>query len=250
MAHRIPLTLASWVAWTIFLMVSALNIIVGMVLQTLTLPFDPQHRTALMVNRLIWGKLLFLVELSFRIRRQGVENIGPGPYVMVCNHSSVLDIPSCMGLPLPLRVVGKTSLFRVPFMGWWMSYCKQIPLDAGNQESIDRFLGMARDTLAKGITVLVFPEGTRSADATLGRFNRGAFRLAKDSGVPVLPVAVYGSHFVMSKGSLPLKNLFTRIQVKVMAPLDSSQHSTARKLSNRTHEAIDAGLAELRKEFA
>ena len=92
--------------------------------------------------------------------------------------------------------------------------------------------------------------GTRSADATLGRFNRGAFRLAKDSGVPVLPVAVYGSHFVMSKGSLPLKNLFTRIQVKVMAPLDSSQHSTARKLSNRTHEAIDAGLAELRKEFA
>ncbi len=250
MAKRILLTLCSWLAWTIFVTVSALNIVLGLLLQLPALPVDPHRKTALWANRWIWGRMLFLVQTAFTVRRRGVELVGPGPYVMVCNHSSVLDIPSCMGLPLPLRVVGKTSLFRVPFMGWWMSFCKQIPLDASSPESVERFLAMAKDSLANGITVLIFPEGTRSRNATLQRFNRGAFRLAKDAGVPVLPVAVYGSHFVMPKGQLPLDSFYTPIQVKVTPPLDSNAHSTARKLSNRAHEAIDDALEELRKEFA
>ena len=200
------------------------------------------------VNRWIWGRLLFLLELSFPIRRRGVEHVGPGPYVMVCNHSSVLDIPSCLGLPVPVRVVGKTSLFQVPFMGWYMSFCKQIPLDASSQESVELFMRRCRDTLDAGISVLIFPEGTRSVDATLQRFHRGAFRLAKDTGTPVLPVAVYGTHRALAKGRLPLVQPFSRIRLRALPALDPSAHSTARKLSNRAHEAISAALAELRQE--
>jgi 1-acyl-sn-glycerol-3-phosphate acyltransferase len=248
MASPITLTLVSWVAWTIFLTVSALNIVVGLGLQLLALPFDRQRRVALWVNRWIWGRMLFAVEPSFPISRRGVENVGPGPYVMVCNHSSVLDIPSCLGLPVPLRVVGKTSLFRVPFMGWYMSFCKQIPLDASSQESVELFMRRCRDTLDAGISVLVFPEGTRSADGQLQRFHRGAFRLAKDTGTTVLPVAVWGTHRVLAKGRLPVQNVFTRIRVLVQPPLDPARHSTARKLSNRAHESIQAALQQLRAE--
>lgn len=250
MAKRFLLTPASWLAWSIFLAVSCANILVGCAAQLLALPFDPQRIVSLRVNRRIWGRALFALEPSFPILRRGAELIGPGPYVVVCNHSSVLDIPACMGLPLLLRVVGKTSLFRVPFMGWYMSFCRQIPLDASSQESIGAFARRAREALAAGISVLVFPEGTRSVDATLGPFNRGAFRLAKDTGTPVLPVVVYGTHRVMVKGALPLQNLFTRIRVQVLPPIDPGESSTARKLSNRAHEAIAAGLDRLRAERA
>jgi 1-acyl-sn-glycerol-3-phosphate acyltransferase len=248
MASSIPLTLASWLAWTIFLTVSALNIVVGLGVQLLAWPFDRDRKAALWINRWIWGRLLFAVEPSFPILRQGVERVGPGPYVMVCNHSSVLDIPSCLGLPVPLRVVGKTSLFRVPFMGWYMSFCKQIPLDASSQQSVDRFMQRCQDTLDAGISVLIFPEGTRSTDGQLQRFHRGAFRLAKDTGATILPVAIWGTHRVLAKGHLPIRTIFTRIRLRVLPPLDPAQHSTARKLSNRTHESIQAALEQLREE--
>ncbi len=250
MARKILLTLVSWWAWTVFLTVSALNIVSGIAAQLLAMPFDPHRKTALWVNRLIWGRLLFLLELSFPIQRRGVEHVGPGPYVMVCNHSSVLDIPSCLGLPVPLRVVGKTSLFRVPFMGWYMSFCRQIPLDSSSEHSVELFMRRCRDTLDAGISVLIFPEGTRSADAKLQRFHRGAFRLAKDTNTPVLPVAVLGTHRALAKGRLPLVQAFSQIRLLATPPLDPASHSTARKLSNRAHEAIYTALAELRQEQA
>jgi len=248
MLQKTRLTLASWLAWTIFLTVSGLNIVVGMVVQIAALPFDGQRKAALWINQRIWGRLLFLLELSFPIQRSGLEHVGAGPYVMVCNHSSVLDIPSCMGLPVLQRVVGKTSLFRVPFMGWYMSFCRQIPLDASSPESIELFMKRCLDTLDAGISVLIFPEGTRSSDAVLQRFNRGAFRLAKDTDTPVLPVAIYGTHRALGKGKLPLQSVYSKIRLEVMPALHPRDHSTARKLSNRAHEAIDGALARLRQE--
>jgi 1-acyl-sn-glycerol-3-phosphate acyltransferase len=247
---RFFLTCASWLAWSIFLAVSAANIVVGGLVQIAAAPFDPDRRASLVLNRWLWGRALFALEPSFPLLRRGLERVGPGPYVVVCNHSSVLDIPACMGLPLPLRVVGRTGLFKVPFMGWYMRFCRQIPLDASDPASVEAFLQDTRQTLAAGISVLVFPEGTRSLDATLGPFNRGAFRLAKDTNTPVLPVVVYGTHRVMCKGALPLQHLFTRIRVQVLDPIDPAESSTARKLSNRAHEAIAAGLDQLRAEVA
>lgn len=250
MLQKLTLHIVSTVAWTIFLAVSVLNIAVGVTTQLLVWPFDRQRKTALVVNQWIWGRLLFLLEWSFPIRRRGVEHVGPGPYVMVCNHSSVLDIPSCLGLPVLQRVVGKTSLFRVPFMGWYMSFCKQIPLDASSEQSVRLFMDRCLEALNNGVSVLIFPEGTRSEDATLQRFHRGAFRLAKDTNTPVLPVAVLGTHKVLAKGKLPLQGIRTRIQVLVSPPLDPVEHSTARKLSNRAHEAITGALERLRQEQA
>ena len=250
MVRKLQLTVVSLVAWPIFLMVSALNIVVGLGAQLVALPFDPHRKTSLWVNQWLWGHLLFLLEWSFPILRRGVEHVGPGPYIMVCNHSSVLDIPSCLGLPVLQRVVGKTSLFRMPFMGWYMSFCRQIPLDASSEQSVGLFMARCQAALDAGISVLIFPEGTRSIDATLQRFHRGAFRLAKDTNTPVLPVAVLGTHRVLAKGSLPLKSVRTRIRLLVTPPLDPAQHSTARKLSNRAHEAISAALEKLRQEAA
>jgi len=248
MAERSLMLLLGTVAWCIFVSVSAANILVGLLAQLVALPFDRERRVSLFVNRIFWGRLLFMLEPTFPILRRGLHQVGPGPYVVVCNHSSVLDIPSCLGLRTPLRVVGKTSLFKVPFMGWWMSFCRQIPLDGSSPESVERFLERAVSSLEAGISVLVFPEGSRSVDGSLAPFHRGAFRLAKDTGTAVLPVAVLGTREVLGKGALWLGSPFTMIRLRVMPSLDPAAHSTARKLSNRAREAVASGLDQLRAE--
>ncbi len=237
------------VAWTIFLAVSALTLVVGTAAQLLARPFDPRRRVSLWVLRQLWGRLLFALEPGFPVRRDGLEHLGEGPYVLVANHSSVLDIPACMGLPLPLRIVAKATLFRVPVLGWMMRLSGQIPLArAGLGPDLDETLAACRRTLAEGTSVLFFPEGTRSPDGRPRRFRRGAFRIALDLGVPVLPVAVYGAHHTLSKGSAWPWRLYAPIAVRVLPPIDPAGVPTARALSNRAHAALVRAVDELAAE--
>ncbi len=246
--------LAIWIytpfAWSIFMAVTMGKVVLGFCAQLAALPFDPQRKTALRINRLAWGHALFLLEPGFPIRRQGMEQVGPGPYIVVCNHSSVLDIPACMGLPLPLRVVGKTALFRIPLMGWYMRFTRQIPVDGSSPDSVRRAQQLCRDALDQGVSVLMFPEGTRSEDASLGKFNRAAFRLAKDTGYPVLPVAVFGTHNVLRKGRLRAWSVYQQLRMKVMPPMSPEGFTTARAFSNRVRSAVSSGLDQLRGEPA
>ncbi|MBW1881782.1 MAG: 1-acyl-sn-glycerol-3-phosphate acyltransferase, partial [Deltaproteobacteria bacterium] len=170
---------------SIFLWVSLVNLVVGVTLQVVALPFDPKRKVCLWVNHLLWGRVLYRVLPAISLRRTATADLGPGPYVVVCNHTSVLDIPACMGLRIPLRVVGKQSLDRVFLLGRYMRFTRQILLGT-SEASVQRFLAQSHQALRDGISVLIFPEGTRSLDARLARFNRGAFRVAKDAGVPVL----------------------------------------------------------------
>ena len=88
-------------AWAIFLSVSLLNMVVGVVAQVIALPFDRQRRTALWANHVIWGHGLFALQPGWHAERKGLDGLGEGPWVIVCNHSSVLDIPMCLSLPVP-----------------------------------------------------------------------------------------------------------------------------------------------------
>ena len=244
---RVLLWLNAPLAWGQFLSVSLLNIALGVLLQVVALPFDRCRRTALWVNHVIWGHGLFALQPFWTMDRRGLETVGDGPYVIVANHSSILDIPSCMGLPVPSRVVAKRSLLRVPVMGWYMQFSGMIALDrGGTPEQTAASMKAFKDTIDAGLSVLIFPEGTRSEDGELGAFNRGAFRLSKDLGVPVLPVVVEGTRFIMAKGSLLPQTVTQDIKMQVLEPFDPEQYSTARKMSNRVRERMVAGLAELR----
>ena len=244
-------TLLLWLyaplAWGVFLAVSATNMVVGVVLQLLALPLDPHRRVSLWANHVIWGHGLFAVQPFWRARREGIADLGPGPYVVVCNHSSVLDVPMCLGLPLPTRVVAKRSLLRVPLMGWYMQFSRMIALDrGGTAEQTAASMKAFEDTVRSGLSVLIFPEGTRSDDGTLGAFNRGAFRLSKDLGIPVLPVVVDGTNAVMAKGKLLPQAASATFRLRVLEPFDPAGYSTARKMSLRVRERMDSALHELR----
>jgi len=237
-----PSPLLSAFNWILFVGVSLLNLSVGATLQTLALPLDRSKRLCLWVNHWIWGRMLYAVEVFWPLRREGYERVAAGPYIVVSNHGSVLDIPANMTLPLPLRVVGKTSLFEVPIMGWYMTFSRQIPLDADDPASVASMMTCVKEALAEGVSVLIFPEGTRTVDGTLGVFNRGAFRLAKDLDVPLLPVVVEGTRDILPKGSLRPARPVDAVTVQVLDPIDPGGFSTARKLSNTVRRSMEAVL--------
>ena len=164
-----------------------------------TYPFD--------WNRAVAGRFLRFVgvgiSLTFPPWRLRVEGRWParrGPFVVVANHQSMLDILMLSRLPREMKWVAKEALFRTPWVGWMLRMAGDIPIRRGDPESGGEALARARTYLERGMSVMIFPEGTRSAKGTLLPFKSGAFRLALEAGVPVLPIAVHGTARGMPKG--------------------------------------------------
>jgi len=234
------------IAWPLFFLVSGCLILLTWPLQLLSLPFDPDRKLSLWLNHIFWGRLLWAIEPFWSLRRRDRRELGEAPCLIVCNHSSVLDIPAIMSLRRPIRVVGRESLFRVPLMGPTMRFTKQIALSATDPDSVSAFLSSCREALASGVSVLIFPEGTRSEDGAIQKFRRGAFRLSKDLGVPILPAVVDGNALILGKGSLWPQKTFVRTKLALLDEVDPGDFTTAKALSNQVQRMMKAALAEMR----
>lgn len=237
--------------WTVFLLTSALNIVVGVATQLLVLPFDRMRRTSLWVSHYIWGHGLWTFQPLWQLHRSGVEHVTRGPYLLVANHQSVLDIPAALTLPIPLRIMGKRSLFFVPLMGHYMRFSRQFAVPTNPTPSqAKRLTERITKNLNEGISVMIFPEGTRSVDGSLGKFQKGAFRLAIDTGVPVLPVAIRGTELILGKGAFwPSKSSWSQhVYLEVMRPVTPGEFTTARKMSHHVQEQIQAKLNDMDRE--
>lgn len=145
---------------------------------------------------------LIVTTTGVRIGVEGLEHLEPGrSYVFAANHQSIYDIPIVFtSLPAQLRIVAKESLGRIPFMGWHLRRAGHLLVDRRNPgadivEKMKRLVGASS-------SLIVFPEGTRSIDGTVGRFKKGSFLVAIDAGLPVVPVSIAGSRHVMKKGRL------------------------------------------------
>jgi 1-acyl-sn-glycerol-3-phosphate acyltransferase len=123
------------------------------------------------------------------------------PYVAVANHESFADIFLLSHLPWEMKWLSKESIFKIPFMGWMMRMAGDIAVRRGDVNSRAQALEECRDRLAKGVSVMIMPEGTRSADGQVQKFHDGAFRLAVETGCPILPIAVAGTRACIAKGS-------------------------------------------------
>ncbi|MFL5261145.1 MAG: lysophospholipid acyltransferase family protein [Anaeromyxobacteraceae bacterium] len=184
-----------------------------------TLPFDR--------NRAVAGRLLRLcgafVSRSFpfwRIRIEGRWPEAKGAYVVVANHQSFLDIFVLSNLPREMKWLAKRSLFQIPWIGWAFRLVGDIPVERGDAASAVVVMQKARDYLAHGMSVMIFPEGTRSRDGQLLPFKAGAFKLALDAGVPILPIAISGTAQGMPKGSPWVRP--TNIVVRVLEPIPTA----------------------------
>ncbi len=145
---------------------------------------------------------LILKTTGVRVSVAGLEHLEPGrSYVVAANHQSIYDIPILFAsLPLDLRIVAKDSLGRIPFVGWHLRRTGHLLVDRRNPGA--SILKRMAQLVRAAHSVIIFPEGTRSADGTVGRFKGGIFLLAIDAGLPVVPVSLVGSRFVMRKGRL------------------------------------------------
>jgi 1-acyl-sn-glycerol-3-phosphate acyltransferase len=189
-----------------------------------TLPFDRNRRVAGRLLRLCGA----LVSRSFplwRIRIEGRWPEGRQAYVVVANHQSFLDIFLLSNLPHEMKWVAKRSLFEIPWVGWAFWLVGDIPIERGDAASAAGVMAKAKDYLAHGMHVMLFPEGTRSRDGKLLPFKAGAFKLAVDAGVPILPIAVHGSAQGMPKGSPWVRP--AKLLVRILDPVPTAEVAAA-----------------------
>lgn len=168
---------------------------------SVTAPRDPGRYT---VGRWFRRAAVLVTKMNplWRFRTTGVRIHDPRrPYVAVANHESIADIFLLSHLPWEMKWLSKESIFKVPFMGWMMRMAGDVAVQRGDAKSRAAALEACRDRLAKGVSVMIMPEGTRSADGQVQPFHDGAFRLAVETGCPILPIALAGTRACLAKGS-------------------------------------------------
>src|SRR5215208_6484683 len=219
----------------------ALGLPLQALLLAVTAPFDR--------NRVVAGRFLRFVGAGisrtfppWRLRVEGRWPARKGPFVVVAHHQSMLDILMLARLPREMKWVAKEELFKLPWVGWMLRMAGDIPIRRGDAESGGEALARAKAYLARGMSVLIFPEGTRSAKGTLLPFKSGAFRLAIDAGVPVLPIAVHGTAHGMPKGGPWVRPC--RAFARILAPVATAGRSVddAGKLKDEVRRLIAAEL--------
>ncbi|HZI16326.1 MAG TPA: lysophospholipid acyltransferase family protein [Myxococcus sp.] len=204
--------------WLVFALTAPVLFTLGALLLAVTLPFDRNRR---LLHWLVchWCHLLWLhASPGWKTRIEGRELIPPGPCVLVVNHQSAADILAVMGLFRPYKFVAKASLFSIPIVGWMMTLLAYVPIVRGSSTAMHQLLDPCRRWLRRGEPVLIFPEGTYSTGKELLPFKRGAFQLALEEHVPVVPVVVEGTRGLLD-GDGPWMNARASIRVRVLPPL-------------------------------
>lgn len=171
------------------------------------------------------------------------------PYVVVSNHESFVDILLISHLPTEMKWMSKIEIMRIPLVGWMMRLARDIPLERGDAKSIVAAMNAARERLDTNVSVMIFPEGTRSASGELGEFMSGAFRLAINAQVPILPLAVHGTGDALRKHDWRLGS--ARAEVRVLEPISTVGMTKADMpaLRDRVRAVIADARDDLRREL-
>jgi 1-acyl-sn-glycerol-3-phosphate acyltransferase len=178
------------------------------------------------------------------IHVSGVENVPEtGGVLFVSNHQSNFDIPILVGhVPRDKGFIAKLELLKVPTFSRWMKYLGCIFIDRKDPRQSLTAISNAAESLKAGHSIVLFPEGTRSADGTVGPFKAGGLRLALKAGVPIVPVTISGSKNIMPKGSSIIKS--ARVNVIISPPLlpEEFKGMDSNQLSEKVRNSIISNL--------
>jgi 1-acyl-sn-glycerol-3-phosphate acyltransferase len=231
----------SVVYWVFLALTMPLFFLVALVLFITTYPFD-RRRVVLHMWSCFWGSFYIYANPLWRVRVTGREKLPwHGAAVIVANHLSLIDILVLYGLYRPFKWVSKAEIFKVPFVGWNMVINDYVRLVRGDRESIRAMMQHCREHLARGAPVLIFPEGTRSPTGALQGFRDGAFKLAVDTGCPIIPVVIRGTHETLPKHGLVLRERMRGL-VKVLDPIDPRGFESPAALRDATHAIFEREL--------
>lgn len=181
-----------------------------------------------------------------RVAVEGRENLDPGrSYVIVSNHQSHYDVFVLYGwLDTDFRWVMKAELRRVPFLGAACARLGHVYIDRSDRQAALASLQAARDRITGGTSILFFPEGTRSRDGSLREFKKGAFRMALDLGLPILPLTVSGTRHILPPDTLDLRPGSARLVIHPPVPVDGLGPEDAEALAARVRRVIASELPE------
>ena len=179
----------------------------------------------------------------------GIENIDPKKaYVMTLNHNSMADIITIYNLPLVFKWVSKKEVYRIPIVGRLLYAHGDLVINrASAKEALQLVHERGKEWLAKGASVAIFPEGTRSKDGEIHNFKAGAFLLAKDAGAPILPIVLNNTNKMIRKGWL--MNWRNHITIKILPPISAEEvaERSVKEVMADVHSSMTEALAGIRK---
>jgi len=189
----------------------------------ITYPFDRRGKVIHHYARL-WGKVALLAN-RVKVRLEGIEHLkGEGPYIFMSNHQGSFDIFALLGyLPFQFRWLAKKELFSIPFFGWVIAAAGYISIDReGSRKTVEAMNEAARK-IQEGMSLIIFPEGSRSPDGSIQPFKKGGFTLAIKSKVPIIPISITGSREIMPKGKLTVTS--GEIRIRIDHPIETQNYS-------------------------
>jgi len=229
---------------SVMLWISIVISTVGLsILAFITFPFDRNGNIVHHYARW-WAKIQLLVS-GVRVKVGGLEHLDKEtPYIYMSNHQGSYDIFALLScLPVQFRWIGKKELFAIPILGWAMGAANYISIDRSGRRRALESIERAVRKIKGGVSVVIFPEGTRSRDGSIQPFKRGGFTLALKSGVPIIPITINGSRDVMPRDSMRVRPGEIRVSV------DRAIHTTPFSLRERNvlmekvRETIERNLA-------
>lgn len=234
--------LASLAGWTLTGALTLFLFCVGLIiLLPLSLIFERGSGGLLHGLSQFWARLIARLLPLWEIQAHGMDRIQKGrPYVIVSNHQSMLDILVVLTqLPLHFKFIAKRELFWIPFLGWHLALARYIPLKRGDPESGRACLERGRYWLGRRVSVLFFPEGTRSPDGQIHEFKIGAFKLAVEEKADLLPLVITGTRQAIPKHSwLVLRKSTLALYIQDPIPCRDFNESQVAELRDLVRERI------------
>jgi len=222
--------------------VIAITIVLSLVIVLCGL-FDSQGKRVYRISQ-FWSWLI--VKFSgITLTVDGLQHLDPRrQYLFIANHQSNFDIPVLVqALPqFQLRWIAKKELLWIPFFGWALWAAKHITVDRADSLDALKSLKLAKQRITAGISVVVFPEGTRSPDGKLLPFKRGGFLLALKTKTPIVPVTINGTGKLLARGEWRVRSGAIRVTIGAPIVAEDFRPGGLRGLSTRVQESIAANL--------
>lgn len=229
--------------WIFFSFTMVTLFFIAALIWLLTLPFD-RNRKILHLFSCFWGSLYTWLNPFLKVEIIGKEKLKKGQSYVYCpNHSSMMDIIILYRLFMHFKWVAKKELLRVPFMGWNMFLNGYLTIDRKSPASQIKMMKNGEKLLKQGSSIMIFPEGTRSMDGSLGKFRDGAFILSQKCHIPIVPIAIQGTRDVFSDGTLRFRRVY-KMNVTILDPLLPAEEESAKSYGRRTRDIVAESLGQ------
>ncbi len=237
----------SLLVWLFTVLIGAFMFPIAVFIWVITVLFDKKLRYLHLFSS-VWGSMHIWINPLWKTTIYGRNKIDPEKtYVMVSNHQSLLDILVIYQLFTHFKWVSKAELFRVPVMGWNMHLNKYISVNRASKKSHLKMMKQCEQTLESGSSLMIFPEGTRSIDGIMLAFKDGAFKLAKESKVDILPILLNGTaNSLPKRGFIMRESQNIKIQILDPIPYEEFANLSTKETTEKVRDYMVTNLEKLK----